>query len=204
MIPLHIHSSFHQHSQLIIPSLHYCSSHAQWQPYLSLVPRPSHCPVFDRLQYAKMEEGGLVHFIILHTASNQKLDDEKVGNETSHSYLSTISTAPLQFLLFYSIPPPRRPSEQSLLPLSIPMHAGIYIVLSICSNHVQWQPLALSPGPAQRTRLGSHTSQKVLLTASEHFRLLLKYMPHLDSGSNTRHLSGNLYFLQHSWLSYCL
>ena len=25
----------------------------------SLIPRPSHCPVFDRLQYAKMEGEGL-------------------------------------------------------------------------------------------------------------------------------------------------
>ena len=29
----------------------------------SLVFRPSHCPVFDRLQYAKTEGGGLVHWI---------------------------------------------------------------------------------------------------------------------------------------------
>ena len=29
----------------------------------SLVPRPSHCPVFGRLQYAKIEGEGLVHFI---------------------------------------------------------------------------------------------------------------------------------------------
>ena len=29
----------------------------------SLVPRPSHHPVFDRLQYAETEGGGLVHFI---------------------------------------------------------------------------------------------------------------------------------------------
>ena len=29
----------------------------------SLVPRPSHCPVFDCLQYVKREEKGLVHFI---------------------------------------------------------------------------------------------------------------------------------------------
>ena len=28
----------------------------------SLVPRPSHHPFFDRLQYAKMEGEGLVHF----------------------------------------------------------------------------------------------------------------------------------------------
>ena len=31
--------------------------------WISLVPRPSHHPVFDRMQYAKMEGGGLVHFI---------------------------------------------------------------------------------------------------------------------------------------------
>ena len=29
----------------------------------SLIPRPSHHPGFDRLQYAKMEREGLVHFI---------------------------------------------------------------------------------------------------------------------------------------------
>ena len=36
---------------------------SQVQPKLSLVPRPSHRPVFDRLQYAKMEGEGLVSFI---------------------------------------------------------------------------------------------------------------------------------------------
>ena len=47
----------------------------EWQPVLikssimplicpyNLVPRPSHCPVFDRLQYAKTEGEGLVSFI---------------------------------------------------------------------------------------------------------------------------------------------
>ena len=30
----------------------------------SLVPRPSHSPVFDHLQYAKMKGEGLVHFIM--------------------------------------------------------------------------------------------------------------------------------------------
>ena len=30
--------------------------------FTSFVPRPSHQPVFDRLQYAKMEGEGLVHF----------------------------------------------------------------------------------------------------------------------------------------------
>ena len=31
--------------------------------YYSLVPRPSHHPVFDHLQYVKMKGEGLVHFI---------------------------------------------------------------------------------------------------------------------------------------------
>ena len=47
----------------------------EWQPVLikssimplicpyNLVPRPSHCSVFDRLQYAKTEGEGLVSFI---------------------------------------------------------------------------------------------------------------------------------------------
>ena len=30
---------------------------------LSVIPRPSHGPVFDRLQCAKMEREGMVHFI---------------------------------------------------------------------------------------------------------------------------------------------
>ena len=37
----------------------------------SLIPRPSHHPVFDHLQYAKTKGGGL------HTASNQKLGGGK-------------------------------------------------------------------------------------------------------------------------------
>ena len=33
-------------------------------PYVRLVPRPSHRPVFDHLQYAKTEGEGLVSFIM--------------------------------------------------------------------------------------------------------------------------------------------
>ena len=40
-------------------SLHFCG-----YMRVSLIPRPSHCPVFDRLQYAKTEGEGMIHFII--------------------------------------------------------------------------------------------------------------------------------------------
>ena len=47
---------FHTTKQQVRGSLGMRHSH-------SLIPRPSHRPVFDRLQYAKTEGEGLVHFI---------------------------------------------------------------------------------------------------------------------------------------------
>ena len=41
---------------------------------ISLVVRPSPAPVFDHLQYAKMEP-------LFHTASDQKLEPGRPGNE---------------------------------------------------------------------------------------------------------------------------
>ena len=46
------------------PLLHMQGSGSETRPYASLIPRPSHCPVFDRLQYAEMEGEGLVYFIM--------------------------------------------------------------------------------------------------------------------------------------------
>ena len=40
----------------------------------SLIPRPSHCPVFDHLQYAKTEGENLVHFITWITSVSSKVD----------------------------------------------------------------------------------------------------------------------------------
>jgi len=64
-----------------------------WQQY-SLVPRSSHHPIFDRLQYAKMEGEALVHFIkmdqafplcfcILQAIKNWMMG--RPGNEASNS-----------------------------------------------------------------------------------------------------------------------
>ena len=42
--------------------------------YCSLVPRPSHRPVFDHLQYAKTEGEGLVHFVTLRMSVSTQVD----------------------------------------------------------------------------------------------------------------------------------
>ena len=59
-----------------------------WWLWTSLVPRPSHCPVFDCFQYAKTEGEGLVYFITWMTSVSTWVDRGgevgRPGNKASY------------------------------------------------------------------------------------------------------------------------